>query len=249
MNNVTRVLVNGAKGKMGKLASETLRRHPDFEVVAELSREDTLAEAIRDTRPAVVVDLTSAESVYANALTIIQNGVHPVIGTSGLLDKDIQHLKQRCEESNLGAIIVPNFSIAAVLMMHFASLASPWFPETEIIETHHQNKLDAPSGTAVKTAEMIAAARKNPKNTLPLKELIPGVRGGKIQDINIHSLRLPGVLARQEVIFGGSGETLSLKHDSIDRESFMPGLVLACQKAPMLDGLYYGLEHLLFVSQ
>ena len=130
-------------------------------------------------------------------------------------------------------------------MMIFAAKAAEYLSEVEIIESHHQQKLDAPSGTALKTAEMIAAARKNPKNKLALKELIPGARGGLHHDINIHSLRLPGVLARQEVLFGNLGETLSITHDSIDRRCFMPGIVLACQKVMSLNTLVYGLEHLL----
>jgi 4-hydroxy-tetrahydrodipicolinate reductase len=245
MNKPLGVIVNGAKGKMGSMAVDTLAEHSDFELVAQLHRGDDLAQAIIDTKPSIIVDLTSAESVYNNTIIAIEHGIHPVIGASGLLENDISHLKQLCEEKALGAIIVPNFSIAAVLMMHFASLASKWFSEVEIIEAHHQNKLDAPSGTALKTAEMIANTRKNPKNGLPLKELIPGVRGGTVQDINIHSLRLPGILARQQVIFGSTGETLSITHESIDRTSFMPGIVLACQKVSSLKKLYYGLEHLL----
>jgi 4-hydroxy-tetrahydrodipicolinate reductase len=145
----------------------------------------------------------------------------------------------------LGGIIVPNFSISAVLMMIFAAKAAEYFPEVEIIEAHHQQKLDAPSGTALKTAEMIAAARKSAKNKLNLKELIPGARGGSHCDVNIHSIRLPGVLARQQVVFGSIGETLTITDDCIDRSSFMPGMVLSCQKVLELTTLIYGLEHLL----
>lgn len=130
-------------------------------------------------------------------------------------------------------------------MMLFAAKAAEYLPEVEIIEAHHQQKLDAPSGTALKTAEMIAGARKNPKNKLNLKELIPGARGGVHCDINIHSLRLPGVIARQQVIFGSIGETLTITDDCIDRRSFMPGIILSCQKVTGLSTLIYGLEHLL----
>ena len=130
-------------------------------------------------------------------------------------------------------------------MMRFAAIAAHFLPEVEIVETHHQQKLDAPSGTAMKTAEMIAQARCHKKNDLPLKELVPGARGGAYHDVNIHSLRLPGVLARQDVIFGNSGETLTISHNSIDRSSFMPGVVLSCERVQQLNTLFYGLENLL----
>lgn len=242
---LTRVIVNGATGKMGSLASDTLNNHNEFKLVAHLSKKDDLAQAILDTKAQIVVDLTRADSVYPNSLTIIKHGAHPVIGTSGLLPEQIKELTALCETRRLGGIIVPNFSISAVLMMIFAAKAAEYFSEVEIIETHHQQKLDAPSGTALKTAEMIAAARKNPKNKLNLKELIPGARGGTHCDINIHSLRLPGVLARQQVIFANAGETLSITDDSRDRSCFMPGVVLACQKVLELTSLVYGLEHIL----
>ncbi len=240
-----RVIVNGSNGKMGSLACETLVNHSEFKLVGQLNKQDNLAQAIRDTDAQIVVDLTRADCVYDNSVTIINQGARPVIGTSGLTGSQIKELTERCEAKQLGGIIVPNFSISAVLMMIFAAKAAEYLPEVEIIETHHQQKLDAPSGTALKTAEMIAAARKTPKNKLALKELVPGARGGIHHDINIHSLRLPGVLARQEVLFGNLGETLSLTHDSIDRSCFMPGIVLACQKVLTLNTLIYGLEHLL----
>ncbi|WP_454781667.1 4-hydroxy-tetrahydrodipicolinate reductase [Legionella sp. WA2022007384] len=242
---LTRVIVNGANGKMGSLACETLNNHQEFELVAQLGKDDDLAQAIKDTQAQVVVDLTRADCVYQNSLTIINHGAHPVIGTSGLLPNQIKELTTFCESRRLGGIIVPNFSISAVLMMIFAAKAAEYFPEVEIIEAHHQQKLDAPSGTALKTAEMIAAARKDPKNKLNLKELIPGARGGVHYDINIHSIRLPGVIARQQVIFGSVGETLTITDDCIDRRSFMPGIVLSCQKVSGLSTLIYGLEHLL----
>ncbi|KTD04762.1 4-hydroxy-tetrahydrodipicolinate reductase [Fluoribacter gormanii] len=242
---LTRVIVNGAKGKMGALACETLDNHQEFELVAQLGKEDDLAQAIKDTKAQIVVDLTRADCVYQNSLTIINHGARPVIGTSGLLPGHIKELTALCESHRLGGIIVPNFSISAVLMMVFAAKAAEYFPEVEIIEAHHQQKLDAPSGTALKTAEMIASARKNPKNKLNLKELIPGARGGVHCDINIHSLRLPGVIARQQVVFGSVGETLTITDDCIDRRSFMPGIILSCQKVTGLSTLIYGLEHLL----
>jgi len=240
-----KVIVNGAQGKMGILACKTIQDHPDFELVASLGRNDHLAEAISRTQAQIVIDLTRADCVYENSLTIINQGAHPVIGSSGLLEEQIETLRQRCDEKKLGGIIVPNFSISAVLMMRFAADAARLLPEVEIIEAHHPQKLDAPSGTAIKTAELIAAARGQSKSKPPLKELLPGARGASHHDVTIHSLRLPGILARQQVIFGNTGETLSITHDTIDRSAFMPGLILACQHVQELNGLYYGLEHLL----
>lgn len=241
----TSVIVNGARGKMGMQACETLRQHPAFELVAELGHEDDLASVIQQTKAAIVVDLTRADCVFKNASIIIEAGAHPVIGTSGLKDEEISALQRVSSSKELGGIIVPNFSIGAVLMMRFAAQAARYFPEVEIIEAHHQQKLDAPSGTAMKTAELIAKSRIQPKAELKLKELVPGARGAEYQSINIHSIRLPGVLARQQVLFGGHGETLSLTHDSVDRACFMPGLILACQKVQELNTLCYGLDQVL----
>lgn len=240
-----RIVVNGAKGKMGTLACETLKKHPHFQVVGELTRGDSLAEALKTLNPQVVLELTNAESVFENSLTIIQQSIHPVIGATGLNPEQIKTLTTLSQEKHLGGLIVPNFSISALLMMQFAATAAKYFPEVEIIEAHHQQKLDAPSGTAIKTADMIANARKEKKNTLTMKSCLPGARGATYQDINIHSIRLPGILARQQVIFGNMGETLSITHDSIDRQSFMPGVILACQRVLELKTLAYGLEHVL----
>ncbi|MBA2649806.1 MAG: 4-hydroxy-tetrahydrodipicolinate reductase [Legionella sp.] len=241
----TRVIVNGAQGRMGTLACKTLENHDQFELVAALGRKDNLAQAIQKTKASIVVELTRADCVYENSLIIINQGAHPVIGASGLDVIQINELTKQCQQQQLGGIIAPNFSIAAVLMMMFSAKAAYYLSEVEIIEAHHQNKLDAPSGTALKTAEMISLARKMPKNDLPLKELVPGARGALVQNINIHSLRLPGVLAQQQVLFGNVGETLSLTHTSIDRACFMPGVLLACKKVSELKTLIYGLEHIL----
>lgn len=240
-----RVIVNGAYGKMGRLACVTLTEHPEFSLVASLGRADNLAEAIQAEQPDLVVDLTRAECVYTNALTVIDAGVHLVIGTSGLLDIQIDELRHRCELNHCGGIIVPNFSISAVLMMRFSAMAAAYLTNVEIIEAHHPQKADAPSGTAIKTAEMIANARACAPDTMLSKELIPGALGANHRNIPIHSIRLPGVLAEQQVIFGHPGETLSLSHRTLDRASFMPGLVLACQRVCSFNTLYYGLETLL----
>lgn len=241
-----KVIVNGASGKMGSLACQAIQSHSELQLVASLGRHDNLEGVIQETHAQVVVDLTRADCVFNNSQVIIKAGAFPVIGTSGLVENQIQILAAMCEEKHTGGIIVPNFSIAAVLMMRFAKEAAQFFPEVEIIEAHHQQKLDAPSGTALKTAEMISSARKEKKAILKIKELVPGARGALHEDVSIHSIRLPGVLAKQQVIFGNSGETLMISHETIDRASFMPGVVLACQKVSSLKKLYYGLEHILF---
>lgn len=240
-----RVMINGAQGKMGALACETINQHPEFELVAALSRNDNLANAIISAKPHIVIDLTRADCVYNHTLTIIEHGAHPVIGTSGLLPDQINYLQTLCRNKKLGGIIAPNFSIGAILMMRFAALAARYFSDVEIIEAHHQQKFDAPSGTAMKTAEMIAAARTSLPEELPSQELVAGARGGLHHGVAIHSLRLPGFVAKQEVVFGNIGETLTITHNSIDRASFMPGIILCCQKVQTIQSLYYGLEHFL----
>lgn len=242
---LSRVIVNGAQGKMGQVACKTIEQHPEFELIAGLTRDDDLESQIKTLKPDIVIDLTRADCVFENCSIIIENHVHPVIGTSGLRDDQLKFLEDKCSQLNLGGIIVPNFSISAVLMMRFAEQAARWLNDVEIVETHHPQKYDAPSGTAIKTAELIL---KRQSEKIPLQkshESIQGVRGGSYEGIPIHSLRLPGFLAKQEVIFGSLGEKLIISHESIDRICFMPGLILSCQKVKNLTKLYYGLEHLL----
>ncbi len=239
------VIVNGAAGKMGRLACETLQSAPEFELLAGLGKSDDLAQAIIDMNAHIVVDLTRADCAYQNSLTIIEQGASPVIGTSGLLEPEIKTLSALCEKKKLGALIVPNFSIAAVLMMRFAAEAAHYLPDVEIIEAHHPAKAEAPSGTAIKTADLIAHARKASPHLSTAQEILPGALGALYQDVRIHSLRLPGTLAEQDVIFGQTGETLTIRHQTMDRISFMPGLRLACQKVQSLGKLAYGLDHIL----
>lgn len=239
-----KIIVNGALGKMGQLAVAMLGIQSDFKLVGVLGRQDDLAASIRSTGAEVVVDLTCAAAVYQNTKTIIESGACPVIGTTGLLPEQYLSLKALADATQLGGIIVPNFSIGGVLMMHFASIAAAYMPEVEIIEAHHPQKQEAPSGTAIKTAEMIAKSRKE-HVTYPCHELLPGARGALSQDVPIHSVRISGILAQQDVIFGQKGETLRLVHQTLDRASFMPGLLLACQHVRSLKTLHYGLEHLL----
>lgn len=241
----TPVLVNGAKGKMGQIACTTIRESSEFELVGELGRQDDLASSIQKTKAEIVVDLTTAEAAYPNTLTIIEQGAHPVIGTSGLLPDEIESLTKLSEQKSLGGLIIPNFSVAAVLMMQFAKEAARYLPDVEIIEAHHPGKAEAPSGTAIKTAHLIATSRTQKPRELVCKELLPGALGAKQDDVPIHAIRLAGTLAEQSVIFGQTGETLTIKHQTIDRISFMPGLMLALERVSSLNTLVYGLEKIL----
>ncbi|MBL4647420.1 MAG: 4-hydroxy-tetrahydrodipicolinate reductase [Gammaproteobacteria bacterium] len=239
------VLINGAAGRMGQEAVNAVTADSRFALVAKTGRQDDLYTAIRQSQAHVVVDLTVASAAYQNTLTIIKSGAHPVIGTSGFIAGQIATLQTLCAEKKLGGIIVPNFSLGAVLMMKFAQQAAKYLPAVEIIERHHPAKQDAPSGTAIKTAQMIAAVRENTQLATPRKELLSGVRGGVCETIPIHSLRLSGSIAHQEVIFGGHQETLTIKHDSLHRACFMPGLLLACASVMQLNELIYGLDNVL----
>lgn len=241
-----RVLVNGASGKMGQLAVSTILQEPSLTLVGQTGRTHNLAQEIKNANAQVVVDLTNADVVYKNVKTIIESGVHPVIGTSGLQSDQVKSLQAECQKQKLGGIIVPNFSLGAILMMKYAQEIAKYFPHLEIIEMHHDGKLDSPSGTAIRTAELIAATRNMPAlSQQHTRETLPGARGASYQQIPIHAIRLPGLMAHQQIIFGGTGETLTLTHNSIDRKSFMPGILLACQKVVALDHLQYGLEQLL----
>jgi len=241
-----RVLVNGASGKMGQCVVKTLLGDSRFLLVGQTGRNHDLAHEIKASQAEVVVDFTNADVVFNNTKTIIDAGAHPVIGASGLLKDQVSLLQKHCSELRRGGIIVPNFSLGALLMIKYAQEIVKYFPHVEIIEMHHDGKLDSPSGTAIRSAELIAAARTQaphiPKNQ---RETIAGARGAQHQQIPIHAVRLPGLMAHQQIIFGGLGETLTLCHDSMDRQSFMPGVLLACEKVLTLDHLVYGLEQLI----
>ncbi len=239
------VIINGANGRMGQEAVKAIENDKDLSLVGKNNHGDDLSQIIKENDCNVVVDLTTAHSVFENCQTIINANAHPVIGTSGLTMEQIAELQGICRNKQLGGIIVPNFSIGAILMMQFARQAATYYDDVEIIEMHHDGKLDSPSGTAIKTAELIAENRQHNKEIKPQKEVLPSARGANCRNIPIHSVRLPGFVAHQQVIFGGTGETLSINHQSIHRESFMPGLLLACKKVPHLNELLYGLEYLL----
>lgn len=240
-----RIIVNGANGRMGREAVKMVQQEKEFNLVAQTGGNDDLSSIIKKTHAQIVIDFTNATVVFENAVNIINAGAHPVIGTSGLTAQQVATLQTMLKSRKRGGIIAPNFCIGAILMMKFAREAARYLPDVEIIEMHHEGKLDAPSGTAIKTAEMIAEVRKNSPTIKHIHETIPGSRGAMSHGIPIHAVRLPGMVANQEVIFGNQGETLTLRHNTINRESFMPGVKLACKKVLELDQLIYGLEHLL----
>ncbi len=241
-----KVLVNGAFGRMGQLVAKAVQETPALELVGQTGREYDLLKSIKDSHADVVVDFTHPESIARNLQTIIESGARPVIGTTGLSVDVVKKFQAQCDELKLGGIIAPNFSIGAVLMMKAAKEIVKYMPNVEIIELHHDNKADSPSGTSLRSAEMMASAVKEvnqPKKSSI--ETIKGARGANHLGIPIHSVRLKGFLAHEEIIFGNTGETLTLRHDSIDRACFMPGVCFACEKVMTLDKLVYGLEEVL----
>ncbi len=245
MKNI-RVLVNGAKGRMGQEVVKAVTAAADLELVDQTDLGDDLIARIKASQAQAVVDFTTAAVAFENTRKILEAGVHPVVGTSGLLAEQVAELQQMAKDKDIGGLIAPNFAIGAVLLMKYAQDAAKYLPDVEVIELHHNRKADAPSGTAVKTAQLIAEARQEiPKALEEETELFEGARGSEVHGVRVHSLRLPGLVAHQEVIFGGTGETLTIRHDSIHRESFMPGVCLACQKVIGTQQLFYGLEHLL----
>jgi 4-hydroxy-tetrahydrodipicolinate reductase len=239
----TRVVVNGATGRMGSLAVAAIGAAEGLELVGSCGRGDDLAAAIRAGRADVVVDFTRPDCVRANALAILEAGARPVIGTSGVDGATRGELMKRCEALNRGGILAPNFAIGAVLMMRLAEIAAEHLPALEIVEAHHAQKLDAPSGTAIATAERIARARG--------ATIVPagGVARGELRSgIPVHSVRLPGVVAEQKVWFGELGQKLTIEHVTYSREAYMPGVVLACRRVMKLDRFVVGLDEILFAK-
>lgn len=241
-----RVLVNGAFGRMGQYVTKAISEHPQLQLAGQTGREYNLKQAIKDSRAEVVVDFTHPDSVYQNVLDIIEVGAHPVIGTTGLKPEQIKDLQKRSAKVGLGGIIAPNFSLGCVLIMKYAKEMAKHIPNVEVIEMHHEAKADSPSGTALRVTEMMSETITNP-NALIAKnhDTIPGSRGASLHGIPIHAIRLPGMLAHLQVLFGNPGETVTLRHDTIDRQCFMPGVCLACVTVPKLERLVYGLEEIL----
>lgn len=240
-----RVGVLGAKGRMGATVCAAVAATSDCELVAALDLGDDLNQLVAN-KVQVVVDFTTPDSVAKNLEFLADNNIHAVVGTTGFDDKKLAAVTTQFAASSANVIIAPNFGLAAVLMMKFAETAAPYFDSAEIVEMHHPRKIDAPSGTAIRTAELISKAREG-MAAMPdaTKDLVAGARGANVSGIPIHSLRLQGLVAHQEVVFGGPGESLTIRHDSYDRESFMPGVLLAIRKVSDAKGLTYGLERLL----
>lgn len=263
--HVIRVAVAGACGRMGKLVVQTVLKQPDMTLVSAVDKQhvgedigviavdhpvgvivtDHIAESFTQTLPHVLVDFTTLGAAVSHIYTALEHGVIPVVGTSGFSAQTLSDIREAVERTGTACIIVPNFAIGAVLMMRFAKEAARYFPDVEIIELHHDGKVDAPSGTAIRTAEMIAAARTERPRQIVQEQKFEGARGASVANVPVHSVRLPGLVAHQMVIFGGPGEVLTIRHDSMDRQSFMPGVMLAIRKARQVQGLVVGLEHLL----
>jgi 4-hydroxy-tetrahydrodipicolinate reductase len=240
-----KVAVLGSRGRMGSEVVKAVTDASDLELVAALDLGDSL-DALVTNGAQVVVDFTTPDSVMANLEFVISKNIHAVIGTTGFDDARIAKIKSLLSTSKSGVLIAPNFAIGAVLMMEFATKAAKYFESAEIIELHHPNKVDAPSGTAARTAELMSAARKEAK--LPAMpdattSSLPGARGANVGDVPVHSVRLRGLVAHQEVLLGGIGETLTIRHDSIDRVGFMPGVLLGVRQVVNHPGLTFGLEN------
>jgi len=243
-----RVGVLGARGKMGSTVVDAVNNATDMEVVSALDLGDSL-EALVANKAEVVVDFTTPDSVMGNLSFLIEHGIHGVVGTTGFDEGRLSTLRSQLTKApSVGILIAPNFGLGAILMMEFAKKAAPLFESVEIVELHHPNKVDAPSGTAKRTAELISDARARAKSAaMPdaTKESLVGARGAEVGGVPIHSVRARGFVAHQEVIFGGIGETLTIRHDSLDRQSFMPGVLLGIKRISSAPGLTIGLEHFL----
>jgi 4-hydroxy-tetrahydrodipicolinate reductase len=216
--------------------------------VAGVTSEVTVAaelDALRAADVEVAVEFTGPATVGANLVWLLEHGIHAVVGATGIDADALERARALAAGGTANALVAPNFAIGAVLLMRFAADAARHLPHVEVIELHHDRKVDAPSGTALRTAELIAAARDHAPEVPLGDDRHPGARGADHEGVRVHSVRLPGLVAHQEVVFGGPGQTLTLRHDSLDRTSFMPGVVLACRRVAALDGLVIGLEHLL----
>ena len=267
------VVVNGAGGKMGREVVKAIAQAPDMTLVGAVDRspdligqdigelagcgalevpvmndlQSLLVMAAQERQPGVMVDFTHPDSVYESVRSAIAYGVRPVVGTTGLSPEQIQDLAEFADKASMGVLIIPNFSIGMVLLQQAAAQASQYFDHVEIIELHHNQKADAPSGTALQTAQLLEEFGKpyNPSQVTETEKL-PGSRGGLTKDgIRIHSVRLPGLIAHQEVIFGAAGQIYTLRHDTSDRACYMPGVLLAIRKVLELKTLVFGLEKIL----
>ncbi|MFE5995886.1 4-hydroxy-tetrahydrodipicolinate reductase [Streptomyces sp. DSS69] len=243
-----RVAVLGANGRIGSEAVRAVQAADDLELVAALGRGDKL-EALAEAGAQVAVELTTPASVMGNLDFCVRHGIHAVVGTTGWNDDRLAQLTTWLDNSpETGVLIAPNFSIGAVLTMKFAEQAARYFESVEVVELHHPNKADAPSGTATRTAQLIAAARAE-AGSAPQPDAtttaLDGARGADVDGVPVHAIRLRGLLAHQEVLLGGEGETLTIRHDSLHHSSFMPGILLGVRRVVTTPGLTFGLEHFL----
>ncbi|UDY25395.1 4-hydroxy-tetrahydrodipicolinate reductase [Nocardioides sp. Kera G14] len=243
-----KVAVLGAHGKLGTAIVTGLKASDVVEVVAEVGSSDPL-QSVVDAGADVVVDVTNPDAVMANLDFAISHGIHAVVGTTGFDDTRLATLRdQLADRPEVGVVIAPNFSLGALLMMRFAALAAPHFESVEIVELHHPTKADAPSGTARRTAELVAAARAEAGlGAVPdaTAQELEGARGAVVDGIHVHALRIRGMVAHQEVVLGGQGETLTIRHDSMDRSGFVPGVLAGIAGVRANPGLTVGLEHFL----
>lgn len=237
-----RVAVIGSEGRMGRVTCAAVEADPDCELVARIDAQDSLETAL-DAGADVAVEFTTPATVAANAAWLLERGVHVVVGATGLGEDDLGALSARTGPAN--CLVAPNFAIGAVLMMRFAEEAARHLPDVEVVEAHHPGKLDAPSGTAVRTAQLMAEARDASQLTPIAGAEDDPSRGRRVDDVPVHAVRLPGLVASQEVRFGTTGQTLTIRHDAIDRTAFMPGVLLAVKRIADRPGLTVGLDALL----
>lgn len=267
MGGPVRVAVSGAAGRMGRAVVRALCQQPDLQLVAAFGRQRHLGDdagtvagvgplgvAIEPAdgipklrgRADVLVEFSVGDGAVANAARAAEAGVRPVVGATGYAPESLDHLRQACARGGVGGLVAPNFALGAVLLMRFCQQAAAYFPHVEVVELHHDRKRDAPSGTALRTAKLIARARgQAPQPAVVEEEKVAGARGGVHHGVRVHSVRLPGLVAHQEVLFGGPGQLLTLRHDAYGEESFLPGVLLAVRRVGELSELVVGLEHLL----
>jgi 4-hydroxy-tetrahydrodipicolinate reductase len=248
MSDVIRVGVLGARGRMGQQVCKAVDAADDLELVAMVDAGDWLF-SVADADSQVLVDFTHPDVVMDNIRFAIDQGIHAVVGTTGITAERLDTIREWLADSpSTGVLVVPNFGIGAVLSMKFAQLAAAYYQSAEVIELHHPNKADAPSGTAIRTAQVIAGARTragldaSPDATT---QSLDGARGAQVDGVHVHALRIAGMVAHQEIVFGAEGETLTIRHDSLDRVSFMPGVLLGVRSVASRPGLTVGLEALL----
>jgi len=242
-----KVAVAGHRGKVGSILAAALAAEPDIEYVGGVGADDDLGAFLREKRPQALVDFTRPTVALHHALAAIAAGAAPVVGTTGIAADGIDRIEAACKDKRLGGIVAPNFAIGAVLMMHLAEIAAPHFEAAEVIEMHHATKLDAPSGTALSTAKRLAARRGNKpfSHQVPEKVTLEGTRGGEEGGVGVHSIRLPGFVADQEVIFGLPGQPLTIAHRTTSREAYLPGVLLAIRKVTSEPRFYRSLDELL----